>query len=58
MLVFAASPFFYYNELNLHHMPLQCDLTVLQCLIAVYYRCCALNNNNKFLPNNVAFWDL
>lgn len=39
-------------------MLFQCDLTVLWHLIAVYYQCCAPNNNNKFLPNNVAFWDL
>lgn len=55
--MFAASSF-YCDELNQHHMPLRCDLSILWYLIAVYYQCCVPNNNNKFLPNNVAFWDL
>lgn len=55
--MFAAN-MFYCEELNQHHMLLRCDLTVLRYLIAVYDQCCAANNNNKFLPNNVASWDL
>lgn len=55
--MFAASSF-YCEELNQHHMPLRCDLSILWYLIAVYYQCCVPKNNNKFLPNNLAFWDL
>lgn len=35
---------------------LQRDLTLMWYFIAIYYQCCVPNNNNKFLPNNVAFW--